>query len=181
MFPWFGTLKYAKDEMGYMAKARYEVFRETKLEVMYQVQQRWYELFKIQAAIRITEKNIYILQTLERLALAKFRSVGGAYATTSSTASSQISNNISTNNEAMQGMSAAQTAAAMGPTSTASTMSMPQNMSTDASGSQLANIYRIKIDLTLLQDELAALQTNSLPSWLLSIVCSTDPPIARFL
>ena len=31
MFPWFGVLKNAKDEMSLMAKAKFELFRDTKL------------------------------------------------------------------------------------------------------------------------------------------------------
>src|SRR5665647_441546 len=33
MFPWFGVLKNAKDEMSLMAKAKYETFRDAKLKV----------------------------------------------------------------------------------------------------------------------------------------------------
>jgi len=33
MFPWFGVLKYAKDEMSLMAKAKFELFRDSKLQV----------------------------------------------------------------------------------------------------------------------------------------------------
>src|ERR1035437_6358193 len=38
MFPWFGVLKYAKDEMSLMAKAKFELFRDAKLQVFYDVQ-----------------------------------------------------------------------------------------------------------------------------------------------
>ncbi len=33
MFPWFGTLRAAKDEMSLMANAKYESFRDAKLQV----------------------------------------------------------------------------------------------------------------------------------------------------
>jgi outer membrane protein TolC len=74
MFPWFGVLKYAKDEMSLMAKAKFELFRDAKLQVFYDVQRTWYELYKIQKNISISEKNIEILKIIERLALAKFKS-----------------------------------------------------------------------------------------------------------
>ena len=73
MFPWFGTLRAAKDEMSLMANAKYESFRDAKLQVFYEVQRTWYDLYKVQQNIRISEKNIEILQTIERLALVKFR------------------------------------------------------------------------------------------------------------
>jgi outer membrane protein TolC len=73
MFPWFGVLKYAKDEMSLMANAKFELFRDTKLQVFYDVQRTWYELFKVQKDISISEKNIEILKVIERLALVRFK------------------------------------------------------------------------------------------------------------
>ena len=57
MFPWFGVLKNAKDEMSLMAKAKFELFRDSKLQVFYDVQRTWYELYKVQKDINISEKN----------------------------------------------------------------------------------------------------------------------------
>lgn len=73
MFPWFGTLKYAKDEMSLMAKAKYESFRDAKLQVFYDVKRSWYELQKVQQDIQISDKNLEILHTIERLTLVKFK------------------------------------------------------------------------------------------------------------
>jgi outer membrane protein TolC len=73
MFPWFGVLKNAKDEMSLMAKSKFELFRDTKLQVYYDVQRTWYELYKIRKNISISEKNIEILKVIERLALVKFK------------------------------------------------------------------------------------------------------------
>ncbi len=70
MFPWFGTLKAAKDEMSLMANAKYESFREAKFQVYYDVQSTWYELYKINQGIRISDKNLQILKTIERLAIS---------------------------------------------------------------------------------------------------------------
>jgi outer membrane protein TolC len=74
MFPWFGVLKNAKDEMSLMANAKFEIFRDTKLQVFYDVQRTWFELYKTKKDISISEKNIEILKTIERLALVKFKS-----------------------------------------------------------------------------------------------------------
>lgn len=74
MFPWFGVLKNAKDEMSLMANAKFELFRDAKLQVFYDLQQTWYELYKIQKEISISQKNIEILKTIERLALVRFKS-----------------------------------------------------------------------------------------------------------
>jgi hypothetical protein len=73
MFPWFGVIRSAKDEMGLMANAKFELFRDAKLQVYYDFQRTWYELFKIQKDINLSEKNIEILGTIERLAIVKFQ------------------------------------------------------------------------------------------------------------
>ena len=74
MFPWFGVLKNAKDEMSLMANAKFELFRDAKLQVFYDVQRTWYELYKIQKDIEVSEKNIDILKVIERLAMVRFKS-----------------------------------------------------------------------------------------------------------
>lgn len=73
MFPWFGVLKNAKDEMSLMAKAKFELFRDTRLQVYYDVQRTWYELFLLRKDISISENNIEILRTIEKLALIKYK------------------------------------------------------------------------------------------------------------
>ena len=52
MFPWFGTLKYARDEMSLMAKAEFESLRDAKLQISYELQKKWYDLYKNQRNIR---------------------------------------------------------------------------------------------------------------------------------
>jgi len=74
MFPWFGVLRYGKDEMSLMAKAKFELFRDAKLQVYYDVQRTYYDLYKVQKEISISEKNIEILKLIERLALVRFKS-----------------------------------------------------------------------------------------------------------
>ncbi len=74
MFPWFGVLKYARDEMSLMANAKFELFRDAKLQVFYDVQRTWYQLYKIQKDISISEKNIEILKIIERLAIVRYKS-----------------------------------------------------------------------------------------------------------
>ncbi len=73
MFPWFGVLKNAKDEMSLMAKAKFELFRDTKLQVYYDVQRTWYELFMLRKNISISEKNIEILRIIEQLLFIKYK------------------------------------------------------------------------------------------------------------
>jgi outer membrane protein TolC len=74
MFPWFGVLKYAKSEMNLMANAGFESYRDTRLQLYYDVQRTWYELYKVRKDAEISEKNIEILMSIENLATAKFQS-----------------------------------------------------------------------------------------------------------
>ncbi|MCK7534996.1 MAG: hypothetical protein MZV63_30395 [Marinilabiliales bacterium] len=57
MFPWFGVLKNAKDEMSLMAKAKFELFRDARAQVYYDVQRSWYELFRIQEERKFLKKT----------------------------------------------------------------------------------------------------------------------------
>ena len=155
MFPWFGVLKNAKDEMSLMAKAKFESFRETKLQVFYDVQRTWYELQKVQQSIRINEKNLEILHSLERLSLVKFKaaSTGGG---TSSRLSASSSNSASA-----QGSSGMNT---MGGNSGASAPQTPSAMPTSpmatSGGSGLADIYRIQMETGELENSIALLKNQ---------------------
>src|SRR4030042_323601 len=74
MFPWFGTLKAAKDEMSKMAVAKFESFRDAKNELYFNVKASYYKVYRTKKEIEIAEKNLDILHSLEQLALVKFRS-----------------------------------------------------------------------------------------------------------
>ena len=156
MFPWFGVLKNVKDEMSLMAKAKFESFRETKLQVFYDVQRTWYELQKVQQSIRINEKNLEILHSLERLSLVKFKAAsasGGA--PSGGSGSSGNSQSASSNSSGMNimggnaGTSTPQTSAAMSASPMAS-----------SGGSGLADIYRIQMETGELENSIALLKNQ---------------------
>lgn len=73
MFPWFGTLKYAKDEMSLMAKASYESLKDARLQLFYEVQSNWYDLYRTRRKLVLSTKNLDLLQTIEQLALIKYK------------------------------------------------------------------------------------------------------------
>lgn len=77
MFPWFGTLKAAKDEASLMAKAKYESFNATKAELFYDVKSDWYQLMKYDREIALIKNNVELLKALEKLTLIKFQSPDG--------------------------------------------------------------------------------------------------------
>jgi outer membrane protein TolC len=163
MFPWFGVLKNAKDEISLMAKAKFELFRDAKLQVFYDVQRTWYELYKIQRDIAISEKNIEILKMIERLAIVRFKSGSpGSFLTASQ---SQSSNSISTGatskgSSGMQTMSTGKNnQGSVGSNKTSSTMEN-STMGSSSGTSDLTDIYRIQIESGDLENSIALLKNQ---------------------
>jgi outer membrane protein TolC len=162
MFPWFGVLKYARDEMSLMSKAKFELFRDAKLQVFYDVQRTWYELYKIQKDISISEKNVEILKLIERLAIVRFKSAalvntGASSQNTATTSVSSRSN--SAGSSGMQSMGAGQNnTGSSGSNQSASMQTGTMGSSSGSSG--LADIYRIQIELSDLENNIAFLKNQ---------------------
>ncbi len=73
MFPLFGVLKNAEDEMRLLARAKREEYIDSELELVYNVRRTWYELFRLRREIGISEKNLEILRQIEQLSLVRYR------------------------------------------------------------------------------------------------------------
>ncbi len=161
MFPWFGVLSSAKDEMSWMAKAKFESFRNTKLQVYYEVQRSWYELHKIKQNIRVSQNNIEILQAIERLAIVKFKSgpnAGGA-AVPGRTNPSALSKNAASGSSSMNSMGA-NPSNASGTVGGQVATPMPGSMGAISGGSGLADVYRIQIEMAELQNNIELLKSQ---------------------
>ena len=159
MFPWFGVLKAAKDEMSLMAKAKYESFSDTKLQVFYDVQQTWYELYKVKQAILISEKNLEILRTLERLSLVKFKAAPTGNSGTAQP-SSGTSQNVTTSPSGGQGMGGNSGKSMGNSASTPSAAMQSNSMGSSSGGSGLADVYRIQIEIGELENNMAMLRNQ---------------------
>lgn len=155
MFPWFGVLKAAKDEMSLMAKAKLETLRDAKLQVFYDVQRTYFELQKIDQSIRIAEENLEILRTVERLSLVKFKSAaigspaspsGGSMAQGSGTAATASSGGMS----GMGGGSAGNPASA----------GMNSAPMASSGGSGLADLYRVQMEIAELENNISLLKSQ---------------------
>jgi len=160
MFPWFGVLKNAKDEMSLMAKAKYELFRDAKLQVFYDVQRTWYELHKVKQNIRISEKNIELLRTIERLAIVRFKAVPAGNSATppaNRTVSPATGQGSSSGSSGMNSMGGNSGTAVSGQSGSA----MPGSpMSTSSGSSGLTDVYRIQIETGDLQNNIALLKSQ---------------------
>jgi outer membrane protein TolC len=163
MFPWFGVLRSAKDEMSLMANAKFELFRDAKLQVFYEVQSTWYELYKIRKDISITEKNIDILKIIERLALAKFRAAPAESTGTISSGETVSASSAQISGAGSQGMQSMR--AGQGISGPAAANQSGSSMQTGSMGSSsgsfgLAEIYRIQIEQGDLENNAALLENQ---------------------
>lgn len=151
MFPWFGTLKSAKDEASLMANAKYEAFNASKAELFYQVKSSWYQLQKYDMEIAIVSDNIELLESLEKLALIKFQSpAGGASSSPGANSMNNNSNNsMSNSNSGMNGMQSQQSV----------NSAMPAGQSSGMSNNQggLQDVLRVRMEILDQQNRLALL------------------------
>ncbi len=157
MFPWFGVLKAAKDEMSLMAKAKLETLRDAKFQVFYDVQRTYIELQKINQSTRIAEENLEILRTVERLSLVKFKSAAISGSASSSGGSSS------------KGSGSAETASSGGMSggmggnsgsSTPAVNAMPSAPMSSSGGSGLADLYRVQIEIGELENNISLLKNQ---------------------
>jgi outer membrane protein TolC len=160
MFPWFGVIKNAKDEMSLMAKMKFEAFRDAKLQVYYDVQRAWFDLYKVRQNIRISEKNVELLKTIERLTLVKFRS--GSSGSSSAVSGSKMSGGnapaVSSGSSGMNTMGG--NTGGSSPTVSSSSGSSSMGSSSGASG--LSEVYQIQIETASLEDNIASLKNEEL-------------------
>jgi outer membrane protein TolC len=158
MFPWFGVIKNAKDEMSLMAKAKYETFRDAKLQVYYDVQQTWFDLYKVRRNILISEENLDLLKTIERLTLVKFRSgsSGGSSAVSGSKMSGGNSPASSTSSSGMNLMGGNSVSSSTSVSSVSSLV--PMSSSSGATG--LTDVYQIQIETGDLENNIASLKNE---------------------
>jgi len=159
MFPWFGVLRNAKDEMSLMAKGRFETFRDAKLQVFLEVQSTWYDLYKVRQNIRISEKNINLLKTIERLTLVKYRSgsVGSSSSSSGSKMSGSQASAASSGSSGMNTMGGGSSESSS-PASTSQQPAAP--MGSSKGGTGLSDVYQIQIEQGDLENNLSSLKNE---------------------
>ena len=176
MFPWFGVLKNAKDEMSLMAKAKFESFRDAKLGVCFDVQRNWYDLFRLKQDLVVSDDNLSILKTLERLSLVRFRASGGGGNSEGSMTkeSSQVSEFSSGDMQSMGASSGSRQSSSTNQ-STNSVTGNPMVSSQIQSG--LTDVYRIQIEIGNLENDREGLldQQNTVLSWFNALL--NRPPL----
>lgn len=166
MFPWFGMLKTQKDEASKMALAQYEVFQDAKYRLFYQVKNTWYQLYRLEEEIRITEENLEILKQYERLALFRFQSADigtGSGPSNMQQATSMNSGSSTSSASSMGGMSGGMTSGTSGKSSSKGGSSMGTSSSMNGGGSGMSDVLRVRIEIKELENTLALLEDSRLP------------------
>jgi outer membrane protein TolC len=147
--------------MSMMANAKFELFRDAKLQVYYDVQRTWYDLYKVQKDIGIEEKNIEILKIIERLALVRFKATSSGSPGTPASGTGLPSVSVQNSGSSSSGMQVMGTnqgssgSTASGPVSS-SMQSGSMGSATGSSG--LTDIYRIQIEAGDLANNIAMLK-----------------------
>jgi outer membrane protein TolC len=163
MFPWFGVLRYSKDEMSLMANAKFELFRDAKLQVFYDIQRNWYELYKIQKDINISEKNIEILKIIERLALVKYKSApteGSGTTSNGPVIPSGFAQDNRQQSSGMQTMGAGKNNSGSSATNQSSLSMQTGPMGSSSTYPGLSDLYRIQIEAGDLENNIALLKNR---------------------
>jgi len=166
MFPWFGMLKTQKDQASKMALAQYEVFQDAKYRLFYQVKNTWYQLYRLEEEIRITEENLEILKQYERLALIRFQSADigtGSGPSNMQQATSMNSGSSTSSASSMGGMSGGMTSGTSGKSSSKGGSSMGTSSSMNGGGSGMSDVLRVRIQIKELENTLALLEDSRLP------------------
>jgi outer membrane protein TolC len=183
MFPWFGVLKYGKDEMSLMAMAKYEAMRDTKLQLFFEVQQSWYQLYQTQKEAEITKANIDLLKTIERLSLVKYSS-GNIAKPANAGANVLPAGNVTVAGIATSGMGGMASGGANGNNAGQSSPGAGMgggNMGASGNKIGLADIYRIQMEigeLTNSLDELKSLERTQTAAFNAYLNRAPSSPVA---
>lgn len=165
MFPWFGVLKNAKEEMRNMAFADYEKYRDQTLQVIYDVQTTWYELYRIRKAAELTEKNIELLKGIEEIAMIRYRNLPagnpGAASVQPQRQSTAPASSQGGSSSGMSGMTGAPSGSSQG-SSSQQAMGMQQDQMGSSTGSGLADLYRIRMESADLKNSLFTLKDQEM-------------------
>ncbi|WP_276497208.1 TolC family protein [Pontibacter litorisediminis] len=163
MFPWFGSLDAAKTEANYMAQMQFASFIEAKINLYHTVRSTWLTLYQIDEEVKLLERELEILQALERVALAKYKS---APAATSGAPATQRQSTGTSSSAASGGTPGGM--AGMGGGSTGSTSSSSGGGSMGgggmaSSGSSMVDVILIRVQVKDLENRLQLLRDSKRP------------------
>jgi outer membrane protein, heavy metal efflux system len=77
-FPWFGQLSAQENAAAQSAKSSFELLNDERNRLFYKVRSTYYELYVLEAAIRITNENIDLLKSFKGLANVRLEAGTGS-------------------------------------------------------------------------------------------------------
>lgn len=72
MFPWFGTLKDAKNEGEALSMMKFQNFLAVRADLFFRVRSAWYKLLQYKSEISLLKDNVELLESLETMATVRF-------------------------------------------------------------------------------------------------------------
>ncbi|MFT2008210.1 TolC family protein [Pontibacter sp. 13R65] len=170
MFPWFGSLGAAKDEATYMAQMQFSNFIEAKINLYHEVRTTWYTLYRLEQEALLVEKELEIMQALERIALAKYKSPTTTGASSGAPAPRANSTGggssmASGGGAGMAGMGGGSSAASAPQTSSGGmgSNSGMSAMSGTATGGSMVDVILIRVQVKELENRLHLLRQSRRP------------------
>lgn len=73
MFPWFGTLKAGREQMGYKAQEAYQKFREKSLSTAFDVEKQWYSILATQEKVKAVKQKRALLNDIKKVAIYLYK------------------------------------------------------------------------------------------------------------
>lgn len=167
MFPWFGSLDAAKTEANYMAQMKFTSFIEAKINLYHTVRTTWLSLYQLDEEVKLLERELEILKSLERVALAKYKSGPTASAPPAprqSSGAAPAQSMAGSTSSGMAGMGGGST----GGSSTASSGSgsmggMSGGGSMASSGSSMVDVILIRVQVKDMENRLQLLRDSRKP------------------
>jgi outer membrane protein TolC len=150
MFPWFGTLKAAKDEASAMALSAFELANVQKQELFYSVKTDYYQLYLIQHQVKVYDSTLVLLKSLEQLLLTKLKTIN-----TGNTSQGNKEQLKSQDNSQM-GMNKGNQKTEM------SESNKMQEQSMTVSNSSFSDLIRLQVEIKELNDKIATLNNRKL-------------------
>jgi outer membrane protein TolC len=153
MFPWFGTLKVAKDEASQMAVMKFEEAREARNMAHKQVKTSWYRIYQKKKEIDILNENMELLRTLEKLALSAYTNMQAINSGANMSQPAAPTEPSSMNGGGMGGMNGSSSVAA--PLSRRMAMNAG-NSPMKQPGSGMVDVLRVQMEIAELENRVAA-------------------------
>ena len=154
MFPWFGTLKAAKDEASTMALSSFELFRAEKEDLFLNVKKNYYQLYLAQKQIQVYDTTLVLLKSIEQLLLLKTSIISSGNTNPVSSETQTKSSNPVQGNSSMGGMNAKNQSASKPGMNSMNTSSM------SGSSSAFSDLLRLQVEIKELEDNIASMNNR---------------------